>query len=68
MSEDKAGLVLNAIGMAVMDLMAANEVITKESLIQQLEGNLRESVSFTGKMANRDAIEVVRNWGRNPLH
>ncbi|WP_318372794.1 hypothetical protein [Enterobacter sp.] len=68
MNEDKAGLILNAIGMAVMDLMADNVTITIESLVEQLQHNQRESSSVTDKMANRDAAEVVRSWGEKPLH
>jgi len=68
MSKDKSGPIHYAIGMAVKDLMAGNVTITRESLIRQLQQNQRESSSITGKMANRDAAEVVRSWSRKPLH
>jgi len=68
MNEDKAGLIFNAIGMAVMDLMAAELPINKDSLIGQLERNWQEASNFVGKMANREAVELVRNYGSGSLH
>jgi hypothetical protein len=68
MDEDKAGLIFNAIGMAVMDLMAAGVPLDRENLIGQLEQNRQQANNIAGKLANRDAVELVRNYGERSLH
>lgn len=60
MDQDKAGLVLNAIGLAVVELIASGMPITKENLINRLEYNRKVTGNVIGKGANRDAAEMVR--------
>lgn len=60
MDDEKAGLILNAIGLAVVDLVAAQVPITKDSLVERLEHNRRVTGNVIGKGANRDAAELVR--------
>lgn len=58
--DDKAGLLLNAIGMAVVDLIAAQVPITRDTLVERLEYNRKVTGNVIGKGANRDAAELVR--------
>ncbi|WP_024551862.1 hypothetical protein ACP26C_13830 [Franconibacter helveticus 513] len=58
--DDKAGLLLNAIGMAVVDLIAAQVPITRDTLVERLEHNRKVTGNVIGKGANRDAAELVR--------
>jgi len=60
MDDDKAGLILNAIGMAVVDLVAAQVPITKDNIVERLEHNRTVTGNVIGKGANRDAAELVR--------
>ena len=60
MTEDKAGLILIALGMAIVDLIGAGATINKENLLHQLERNRRDTGNVVGKGANRDAAELVR--------
>lgn len=57
MDEDKAGLILNAIGLAIVELIGERIPITRDNLVDKLEHNRRETI---GKGANRDAAELVR--------
>jgi hypothetical protein len=41
MNEDKAGLIVNAIGVAVMELIGERVPITRDNLIDKLEHNRR---------------------------
>ena len=60
MNEDKAGLIVNAIGVAVLELVGERVPITRDSLVDKLERNRRETRNVIGKGANRDAAELVR--------
>ncbi|WP_312358844.1 hypothetical protein [Mixta calida] len=60
MGDEKAGLILNAIGMAVVDLIAGQIPISKEALVERLEHNRKHTGNVIGKGANRDAAELVR--------
>ncbi|WP_436875839.1 hypothetical protein [Siccibacter turicensis] len=60
MNDEEAGLVLNAIGMAVVDLVASQAPITKDNIVERLEHNRRVTGNVIGKGANRDAAELVR--------
>ena len=60
MNEDKAGLIVNAIGVAVMELIGERVPITRDNLIDKLEHNRCETGNVIGKGANRDAAELVR--------
>lgn len=60
MDDNKAGLILNAIGMAVVDMIAGQIPITKENLVARLESNRRTTGNVIGKGAYRDAAELVR--------
>lgn len=61
LDESRAELILNAIGLAVIDLIAVGVPITKDNLVERLEHNRRETGNVLGKGANRDAAELVRN-------
>ncbi|WP_313051782.1 hypothetical protein [Atlantibacter hermannii] len=60
MEDEKAGLILNAIGMAVVDLIAMQIPITKINLVERLEHNRKATGNVVGKGAYRDAAELVR--------
>jgi len=60
MEDEKAGLILNAIGMAVVDLVAMQAPITKDNLVDRLEHNRKATGNVIGKGAYRDAAELVR--------
>lgn len=60
MSEDKAGLILNAIGLAVVELIGERVPITRDNLVDKLEQNRRETGNVIGKGASSDAAELVR--------
>ncbi len=60
MNDDKAGLILNAIGLAVIELIGTRMPITKDNLIDKLEHNRREAGNLIGKGTNRYASELVR--------
>ncbi|WP_436858616.1 hypothetical protein [Citrobacter tructae] len=58
--EDKAGLIVNALGLAVVDLIAAGVPITKDNLVEQLVRNQQDAIKVIEKKTNRDAAELVR--------
>lgn len=60
MNDEEAGLILNAIGLAVVELVAAQTAITKDAIVDRLEHNRRVTGNVIGKGANRDAAELVR--------
>jgi len=60
MNDDKAGLILNAIGLAIVELIAERMTISRDNLVDKLEHNRRETGNVIGKGANRDAAELVR--------
>lgn len=60
MNDEEAGLILNAIGMAVVDLVASQVPITKDNIVERLEHNRKATGNVIGKGANRDAAELVR--------
>ncbi|XWJ90324.1 hypothetical protein ACRARH_26135 [Phytobacter ursingii] len=60
MNEDKAGVIVNAIGVAVLELIGERVPITRDNLVDKLEHNRRETGNLIGKRANRDAAELVR--------
>lgn len=60
MNDDKAGLILNAIGLAVVELIGERMPITRDNLVDKLEHNRRETGNVIGKGSNRDAAELVR--------
>lgn len=60
MEDEKAGLILNAIGMAVVDLVAMQVPITKDNLVDRLEHNRKATGNVIGKGAYRDAADLVR--------
>lgn len=60
MDEDKAELILNALGVAILDLIGERVPITRDTLVDKLEHNRRETGNVIGKGANRDAAELVR--------
>jgi hypothetical protein len=67
MNEDKESLILNAIGVAVMDMIGAGVLINKENLMEGLDQNRRESGIVAEKMANRVAAELMHNSGEKLL-
>lgn len=60
MDEDKVGLIVNAIGVAVLELIGECTPITRDNLVDKLEHNRRETGNVIGKGANRDAAELIR--------
>lgn len=60
MEDEKAELILNAIGMAVVDLVAMQVPITKDNLVDRLEHNRKATGNVIGKGAYRDAADLVR--------
>lgn len=60
MNDDKAGLILNAIGLAVVEVIGERVPITRDNLVDKLEQNRRETGNVIGKGANRDAAELIR--------
>ncbi len=59
-NEENAGLVLNALGLAVVDLIISGTPISRDNLVDRLEQTRRETGNVIGKGANRDAAELVR--------
>lgn len=60
MEDEKAGFLLNAIGMAVVDLVAMQVPITKDNLVDRLEHNRKATGNVICKGVYRDAAELVR--------
>ncbi|MDU1953701.1 MAG: hypothetical protein E6750_20180 [Atlantibacter hermannii] len=60
MENEKAELILNAIGEAVVDLVAMQVPITKDNLVDRLEHNRKATGNVIGKGAYRDAADLVR--------
>lgn len=60
MEDEKAVLILNAIGEAVVDLVAMQVPITKDNLVDRLEHNRKATGNVIGKGAYRDAADLVR--------
>lgn len=58
--DEKAELILNAIGEAVVDLVAMQVPITKVNLVDRLEHNRKATGNVIGKGAYRDAADLVR--------
>ncbi|MEH3412300.1 hypothetical protein [Phytobacter diazotrophicus] len=63
MDEDNAGLILNAIGLVMVELVGERMPITRDNLVDKLEHNWRETGNVTGKGANRAVAELVRSGG-----
>ena len=60
MAVDKAGLILDAIGLAVVELIGKRVPITKDNLVDKLAHNRRETGNVIGKGTNRDAAQLLR--------
>lgn len=60
MDEEQAGLLLNAIGLAVVELVVGQVPVTRDNLVERLEHNRKHTGNVIGKGANRDAAELVR--------
>lgn len=59
-NEDNAGLILNALGLAVVDLIISGTPISRDNPVERLERTRHETGNVIGKGANRDAAELVR--------
>ena len=59
MNDEKAGLILNGIGLAVVELVAAQAPITKYAIVDRLEHNRSVKGNVKGKVAKRDDAELV---------
>lgn len=59
-NEDNAGLILNALGLAVVDLIISGAPISRDNLVERLERTRHETGNVIGKGVNRDAAEIVR--------
>lgn len=53
-------MIVNALGLAVVDLIAAGVPITKDNLVEQLVRNQQDATKVIEKKTNRDAAELVR--------
>jgi len=60
MSNDKEGMISNAICLAVVELIGERLPITRNNLVDKLEHNRCETWNVIGKGANRDAAQLVR--------
>ncbi len=60
MNEDKAGLIVNSIRVAVLELIGERVPIARDSLADKLEHNRRETRNVIGKGAKKDAADMVR--------
>ncbi|EAN1667573.1 hypothetical protein FD430_16265 [Salmonella enterica] len=59
-NEERAGMISSAIGLAVVNLVAFGVPINRDNLVEELERVRREMGNVIGKVANRDAAEIVR--------
>ena len=64
--EDRAMMITNAIGMAVLELRFLDERLTEYTLSEKLEELRRNEMNVIGKGIYRDAAELVRT-GRLPV-
>lgn len=60
MDDEKAGLTLNAIGLAVVELVVAQVPVTRDNLLERLKHNRKPTGNVIAKEANRDAADLVR--------
>jgi len=60
MNDEKADLILNAIGVAAVELIVGQVPITRDNLVERLEHNRTYTGNLIEKGANRDAAELVR--------
>lgn len=58
MNQDKAGLIVNAIGVAILELIGERVPITRDSLVDKLEHDRRE----TGNVIGKGATGMRRSW------
>ncbi|HIA0779759.1 TPA: hypothetical protein ACWOXG_004608 [Salmonella enterica subsp. enterica] len=59
-NEERTGMISSAIGLAVVNLVAFGVPINRDNLVEELERVRREMGNVIGKVANRDAAEIVR--------
>lgn len=59
MDNEKAGLVLNVIGQAVVDLIVGQIPITKDSVLKRLEHNKKYVGNVIEKGAHQEAAELA---------
>ena len=59
MDNEKAGLVLNVIGQAVVDLIVGQIPITKDSVLKRLEHNQKYVGNVIEKGAHQEAAELA---------
>lgn len=58
MNEDKAGVISNAVGVAVLELIGERVPINRDSLVDKLEHNRRE----TGNVIGKARSGMRRSW------
>ncbi|OON34644.1 hypothetical protein BTJ39_23805 [Izhakiella australiensis] len=59
-NEEEAAMLANAIGIAVVRLIANGVTISRDNLSDELERTRRELGNVIGKAVNRDAAQLVR--------
>lgn len=57
---ERGGMISMAIGVAVVNLIANGQVISRDSIVDELERQRRAIGNVIGKGVNRDAAELVR--------
>lgn len=66
LNEERAVLIANAIGLAVMGIRSGGLPLTEYTLSERLEDMRRLETNVIGKGVYRDAAEIVRT-GRLPV-
>ncbi|MDF7650781.1 hypothetical protein PUG42_19805 [Erwiniaceae bacterium L1_54_3] len=66
LDEERAVMIANAIGTAVLQMRIQDESLTDYTLSEKLEDMRRKETNVIGKGVYRDAAEIVRT-GRLPV-
>ena len=66
MNEDKAGLIVNAIGVPILELIGERVPISRDNLVDKMENSRKKIRNVIGKGANRDAADLVKRGIKNP--
>ena len=60
LDEERVGMIIHAIGRAVLELRFRGEMVTEYTLSEKLENLRRSETNVIGKGVYRDAAEIVR--------
>ncbi|WP_313684147.1 hypothetical protein [Pantoea sp.] len=66
LDEERAMMITNAVGIAVLELRFLDELVTEYTISEKLEEMRRKETNVIGKEVCRDAAELVRT-GRLPV-